>query len=222
MFSKEWNIIYKNRNQVNEWPWDNLISFFNNYFKNKKNIKVLELGFGTANNSIFFIKNNIDYTGIEGSKKAVEIAKKRFPLYKNSFILGDFTKQLPINQKYDLIFDRGAITHNVDKSVINTISMIKSSLKENGLFFGIDWFSSKHYLSKKGRIYGGESNSRVYTRDMLKNVGVVNFFNKKKIEKLFRNFKILQIEEKNRIIHKKKNKIKNISFYNIIVKKKSK
>ena len=38
MFSKDWEKIYKDKKQINHWPWDNLISYYNNHFRNKKKI----------------------------------------------------------------------------------------------------------------------------------------------------------------------------------------
>ena len=36
MFHKDWNKVYKKKKQIIHWPWDNLISNFNIFFKNKK------------------------------------------------------------------------------------------------------------------------------------------------------------------------------------------
>jgi len=221
MFSSNWNTIYKYKKQINHWPWDNLISHFNHFFKIKKKLKVLELGFGTGGNALFFIKNKIYYIGLEGSKIAVNKVKKQFPNFKKNFICGDFTKRFPNNKKYDLIFDRGSVTHNKDEDILHTIKLIKKSLKKNGYFFGIDWFSKKHYLSEKGRSANKKKDfSRVYKNGPLKNVGIVNFFTKKKLEFFFNDFQIIQIEEKNKTIFKNKKKPVKISFFNIIVKKK--
>ena len=79
MFSKGWETVYKKKEQVNNWPWSELISYYYRYIKQKKikNFKVLEIGSGTGPNSEFFIKNKISYKSIEGSKSAVEIQKKK-------------------------------------------------------------------------------------------------------------------------------------------------
>ena len=78
MFHKDWNKVYKEKQQIIHRPWDDLISNFNIFFKNKKKLRVLELGFGTGGNALFFLSNGIDYYGVEGSIHAVNIAKKNF------------------------------------------------------------------------------------------------------------------------------------------------
>ena len=58
MFSKDWDKIYKKNKQVNNWPWSELVSYYNRYFKkkNKKNFNVLEIGSGTGPNATFFFQ----------------------------------------------------------------------------------------------------------------------------------------------------------------------
>ncbi|MBR2222196.1 MAG: hypothetical protein IJ972_04285 [Campylobacter sp.] len=43
-FSKEWNEIYINNQQLSIWPWDEVIALTHRNFKQKDNMIVLELG----------------------------------------------------------------------------------------------------------------------------------------------------------------------------------
>lgn len=219
MFHKDWNKVYKEKKQIIHWPWDDLISNFNIFFKNKKKLRVLELGFGTGGNALFFLSNGIDYYGVEGSIHAVNIAKKKFPKKKNRFICQDFTKKLKFKKKFDLIFDRGSITHNQDKEVKVIIDQTYNLLKKNGYFFGIDWFSKNHYMSKKGTIFSKDKNTKIFKNGPLRQVGQVNFFSKQRLKKFFKKFKLIKIDDKiKKVIINNKTQQK-IGFYNIITKK---
>ena len=220
MFSKGWETVYKKKKQINNWPWSELISYYYRYIKQKniKNLKVLEIGSGTGPNSEFFIKNKIPYKSIEGSKSAVEIQKKKFPKYRKNFICADFTKSLIFKDKFDLIFDRGSITHNSEKATKQTIELVKNSLKKNGYFFGIDWFSTAHSNFKRGKITT-DNHTKEFKIGDLKEIGNVQFFNKTQLNKIFKSFRVIEITEKKYLYHKNKTK-KIVAFWIIVAQKK--
>jgi len=219
MFSKDWELIYKNKKQANKWPWSELISYFYRYIKeiNNKKFNVLEIGSGTGPNSEFFFKNKIIYKAIEGSKSAVQFQKKKYPKYKKNFICTDFTKSLKFKEKFDLIFDRGSITHNSDQAIQKTVELIKDSLKKKGYFFGLDWFSTSHSDFKKGTITT-DKYTKKFKNGTLRGVGNVHFFNKAQLKKLFKSFRIIELTEKKYTYHNKKTR-KIISLWIIVAQK---
>ena len=126
---------------------------------------------------------------------------------------------MKFKKKFDLIFDRGSITHNQDKEVKVIIDQTYNLLKKNGYFFGIDWFSKNHYMSKKGTIFSKDKNTKIFKNGPLRQVGQVNFFSKQRLKKFFKKFKLIKIDDKIKkviIINKTQQKI---GFYNIITKK---
>ena len=220
MFSKDWDKIYKKNKQVNNWPWSELVSYYNRYFKkkNKKNFNVLEIGSGTGPNAAFFFKNNINYRAIEGSYNAIKLQQKKYPKLKKNFICGDFTKSLKFKDTFNLIFDRGSITHNGSIAVQDTIKLVEKSLKKDGYFFGLDWFSKSHSDYKKG-VVTSDKHTKKFNSGYLSGVGNVHFFDKNEIKKIFKSFQIKELVEKKYLLHKK-NKKTIISFWIIIAKKK--
>jgi len=57
VFSKEWEICYREKKQMSLWPWSDLISYVMRYCKPTSNyFNVLELGCGAGAN-IPFLKN---------------------------------------------------------------------------------------------------------------------------------------------------------------------
>ena len=78
-FDKTWESNYlSGHSQL--YPWDLVVSFI---FRNaplkspRKNIKILEIGFGSGSNLWFAAREGFDVYGIEASKIAVNFAKQR-------------------------------------------------------------------------------------------------------------------------------------------------
>ncbi|MDB4130947.1 class I SAM-dependent methyltransferase [Flavobacteriaceae bacterium] len=212
-FSKQWDKIYQNREQLNRWPWSDLISILISYadLRNKK--ACLELGSGAGGNIPFFLENQINYFGIEGSNEAVNEIVYRFPNLKNNIIVGDFSKSIAFDFKFDLIFDRASITHNTLSSIINTIDLIKSKLNKNGLFAGIDWFSNKHTDFEKGEKVDNYTKNN-FKSGQFKNIGNVFFSDEEILKELFKDFEFIYFQHKKIDIKKE-----TLATYSFVVKK---
>ncbi len=145
-FSTEWEDCYKAKRQVNNWPFTDLISTYYQYARLEKGAPILEMGFGTAPNATFFNTIGLNYHGIEGSESAVTYATKKYPELKDRLALADFTKEIPFDKKFKLIFDRGSLSHNSSKALERCAELIYDHLTDDGVFIGIDWFSSSRVL----------------------------------------------------------------------------
>ena len=207
MFSKRWEKSYKGKKQISAWPWSDLITLVSRYVLNKNKIKnVLELGSGSGANIRFFVEKKINYFGIEGSKSAIKIIIKRFPKLKKNIFLGDFTKKIPFKKKFDLIIDRGSLTHIDHLSLINTLNILKKSLKKNGYLICVDWFSKKDSAWKAN---SKNKKNHIITnikKGNLKNVGTTHFSSFESIKKITKKWKMVYCEEKIKKVLLPKNK----------------
>lgn len=125
--------VYSLGKSINKYPYGELVSvFFNSLkflskeqLKNKRNVKVLEVGCGTGNNLWFIDELGFDSYGIDGSKTGCEYAKKNLA-FRNSSVR--------IEQAYfdDLPFDDNSIDILIDREATccGTIEDIKSSWRE--------------------------------------------------------------------------------------------
>ena len=218
MFSKEWNKIYKSNLQLSIWPWNDLISLVNKYRKKtKKKIRVLELGCGAGANIPFLQSLNYEYYSIEGSSEIVKKIKKKYPKLKRRIVIGDFTKEQPFKNKFDIIIDRGSLTHNDNQSIKKALKLIFKSLSNDGLFISIDWFSKKDSDFKKGVRIDSFTKTKIKT-GKLKNVGIIYFTDISNLKKLFNKWKILEIYEKTYNYYKPNKNFKRAAW-TIIAKK---
>ena len=159
------------------------------YLKNKN---IIELGAGLGRDTIFFAQNSIRVEALDYSKKAIEtITNKSKKLNLTQFIkpkIFDVRKKLPFgNNTID-----GCFSHmlycmalsNVDLENLN--KEIFRILKPGG----INIYTVRHTGDGdyKNGIHIGEN---LYENDGF----IVHFFSKEKINKVSREFKILEIEK---------------------------
>ena len=101
---------------------------------NKKNISILEVGCGLGYVVDLIARNNqsVEVNGSDISKKAIEIAKRKFPQY--TFFVNDITSDdNAINRKFDIVIFNQIlwyILEKLDHSFLNSHHI----LKKNGYF----------------------------------------------------------------------------------------
>ena len=189
-FSKEWNKTYIQRQRLTSWPWSDLISLFYRYYPihtNNEKINILELGCGAGPNIPFFKSFNVNYHAIEGSKVIVDLLHEKFPEYSNQIIVGDFTDihfYKNLNNMH-VIVDRAALTHNNVFAIRDTLKYCYNALKEDGIFIGIDWFSTKHSDFSLGKEGDDKYTRTDIEKGDFQGLGNVHFSNEKHIRELF-------------------------------------
>ena len=218
-FSNKWDTCYKNKtHSMNNWPFSDLVSYVMRFSKpGKSKIRVLELGCGSGANIPFFLSLNAEYFGIDGSKTTIRKLKKKNPMLKNNIVVGNFTKELPFQKKFDLIVDRASINHNPTNGIKKCLDLVHQKLKTNGKFIGIDWFSTRDIGYKNGR-KTNDIFTKSYVGGRYYGVSKIHFNNEKHLLNLLKNFKILCLDEK---IYKSIIPIKNktIAVWNIVAQK---
>jgi cyclopropane fatty-acyl-phospholipid synthase-like methyltransferase len=190
-FDKKWETeIYKKKRQINKYPFDSIVSAVSKNFKNKRvnGSYALDLGCGAGNNLKFLINFGFKkVTGIDGSNSAIKEVKKTIKTNKCELICADFNDYYLGNNKFELIIDRGSITHNTKENINKIFNNIKIALKNNGIFIS-------HLFSQKHSEFKNYKSKKMFKNSMKVSTGMIaNFFSKKEIVHLFKDFKILSI-----------------------------
>jgi SAM-dependent methyltransferase len=202
MIDNAWEETYSSGRHINSWPWSDLISL---YFRNRGEIlslkpktpmSVLELGPGTGNNIPFWKSINTDYFAIEQSSAAIEFCLEKFPELVNNIWPGDFSI-FPLKEgTFDLVCDRASITHGTTMDIRSSLSNTLRGLKAGGLFIGVDWFSTSHsdFALPASNI---DSNTRSnFMSGQFVGLGKVHFSDQNHLLDLFKDFEILELNEK--------------------------
>ncbi len=144
--------------ESNEYPFAGYKEVLNSIYcqaREKENPNILDIGFGTGILTTQLYKAGCNITGIDFSKKMVDIAQLKMPNAK--LIHWDFTKGLPEEIKldrFDFIISTYAIHHLTDIQKINFIESLALMLKENGkILIGDVSFNTRNEFNESREKY---------------------------------------------------------------------
>lgn len=203
-YSDEWNDAYKNNSHMSTWPWSDLVSCVYRYANPKDGYHhVLELGCGAGANIPFFLALNCNYHAIEGSQVITTKLVETHPQLKGKIITCDFSKIhiSEFNGCFDLIVDRGSITHNDTLAIRRILESTMRYLRPGGKFIGIDWFSTNHSDFLKGDSIDRYTKTNLPKDSQFAKIGQVHFSNEEHIKELFTDAGLIieRLEHKERV-----------------------
>lgn len=192
-WDKTWEKIYCTK-EWGKYPPEELVRFVaRNYYKTKdrKSVKILDVGCGTGAATWFIAREGFDSYGIDGSSTAIKIAKKRFSAekLKGHFQVGDIIS-LPFKDgEFDAVMDIASIEHNSPEHIQIIMNEVYRVLKPGGKFFGMMLGGSKEW------------DTGAYT---------THFFTRSEFKKLFESFHELVIDS---VVRTKNNGKSSLKFY---------
>ncbi len=85
-------------------------------FAGARGLKVLEIGCGLGTDGAQFAKTGADYTGVDLTEAAVELARKRFELFDlaGKFQTADAENLEFADESFDLVYSHGVLHHTPD------------------------------------------------------------------------------------------------------------
>ena len=139
------------------YPWDVVVSFVFRYApKNTdhRQIRLLEIGCGTASNLWFAAREGFSVAGLDASQSAIQSARRRFDEegLSGDLQVGDFTKGLPWkSNSFDFVIDRAAVTYADDYGLVKVLGELNRVLKPggHGLF---NLYADTHSSYRTGRM----------------------------------------------------------------------
>ena len=195
---KSWDESWEKVHQTQEWgkyPPEELIRFIARFFyrhpfPDRNRIKILDLGCGTGACSWYLAREGFSTFGIDGSRTAVKGARERFKRegLSGEFILNDFIEICFANNSLDCVVDMCSIQHNQFKKAKKIATEVYRVLRTDGKLFSM--------LVSEGswkEPYSGK--------------GYVHFYKLPEVEKLFEQFRLLNIETSERTYNNRTNKI---------------
>lgn len=158
-FDNSWEEkVYAAGKSINQYPYGELVSvFFNSLkflsqdkLKNKKNVKVLEIGCGAGNNLWFIDEQGFDTYGIDGSETGCEFARKILSLRNSdATITKAYFNNLPFeDNSIDIIIDREATCCSTLSELKKTWVEANRVLKRGGLVISFLFSDDNPYCIK--------------------------------------------------------------------------
>ena len=101
-------------------------------FAETRGLRVLEIGCGLGTDGAQFAKAGADYTGVDLTEAAIELARKRFELtgLKGTFQVADAEKLEFADESFDIVYSHGVLHHTPDTSA--AVREIHRVLKTGG------------------------------------------------------------------------------------------
>ena len=190
-FSSEWEDIYKSGRHLSVWPWSDLVGLVRQHVPDiGPGSRVLEIGCGAGANVPFFNELGVDYFGVDGSPTMVAQLQDRFDDMANHFHACDFTDTLYFEGPFDLLIDRGSLTHNSDADIRKTVNLAYDALHSGGKLISVDCCSDQHYGFTAGDP-GEDPYTRInFTDGALAGTGKVHFSDSSNIRDIFSDWSI--------------------------------
>jgi len=143
-YDKIWNNIHENM-IWGKYPSEEVVRhFLGKYkhipFKDRKKIKIIELGCGQSNNLWFLSREGFDTYGIEGSLEACKKGRDRLESENLDVNIyhGDFNDLSGFKKNYfDDVLDNVSLQHNRKSEIKNILLQAKNILKEDGKIFSV-------------------------------------------------------------------------------------
>src|SRR6185295_17178530 len=101
-------------------------------FAQTKNLRVLEIGCGLGTDGAQFAKAGADYTGVDLTDAAIELAQKRFELFQlpGTFRVADAERLDFPDNSFDVVYSHGVLHHTPDTA--GAIKEVHRVLKPGG------------------------------------------------------------------------------------------
>ncbi len=191
--------IYSKGKQLNHWPYTDVISDLITLTKGKdrKTLKILEIGCGSCNNLWFAAELGLQIYGLDISKTAIAYGKDRLNAlgYKEHDLrVGDLTALDWDDDFFDIVLDRGALTQNNYERIEGCLKEIKRILKKNGLLLSYTLFGLNSTDIKYGKEVSRNTYDHFSAETKFSTIGLTSFFDVDALEQLFSEFNGLEIK----------------------------
>lgn len=188
-----WNDIFKAKGRVFLEPQKELVSFISK-LKNKKSLKILDLGCGSGRHTVYFAKEGFDTYATDVSPVGIKMTQDWLTKeglrarIQNSSCFETFPFEAEF---FDNIVSTRVIYHNYHAEVLKCISEIERVLKKGGYLFIM--VPDQRYKNRKLVLKQVESHT--FIPETGDEIGIPHvIYDDELINSDFKNFKIIKIE----------------------------
>jgi SAM-dependent methyltransferase len=180
------------------YPWDAVVSFvFRNAPRDRPrgDVRILEVGCGTASNLWFAAREGFSVAGIDASASAIATARQRFAEegLAGRLEVGDFTRLAFDDASFDCVVDRASLTCCGLAALRQALAEVHRVLKPGGRLF-FNPYADSHSSARAGRPMADGLTTDI-AGGTLVGVGQIHFVGRREIDELFTaGWKLNQVE----------------------------
>ena len=192
----EWNQILREKLYSQEEPDELVVNFVTLLKMKNRKARVLDLGFGAGRNLMYVANQGFEAHGVEMSKTGLDVTKERLRKRNLSahILKGDMNLLPYIDSCFDVVMCLFTIYHQKLDGIRTTISEVHRVLGKRGVFL-------VNFQSKRSGMYGEgvKVEKDTFIRQNGPEKGVVHHFTEREeIAKLFKDFKKVNVELRER------------------------
>jgi SAM-dependent methyltransferase len=208
-----WEKIFRERSSWGKYPPEELVRFIAlNYYQvpDRSQVRILEVGCGPGGGPSWYIaREGFVFSGIDGSKTAIEKAKHRFSEENldGEFVCGSLNA-LPWEDKtFDCVIDVACLQCNLEADTQKILKEVHRIMKTDGRHFSL--------TSRDGCWGDGmgkrldDTSVRDVTEGPFANMGTIRFATRESLVSLYANFRELQLEYSIRSVMECRHEISN-------------
>ena len=185
-----WDTIYARGEQLNRYPFSEVVSFF---FRNlpesdRTQQSALDVGCGSGVHTAFLAEQGLNVLGIDASVAAIDAARDKYQHANIQFEKTSFANFDPGDRKFDLVVDRCSTTHSTVPTTLEFYRRLESCLNPGARIFwqGFAWDNA-------GRELGVDQKNGSWTDfsgGVFKPLGRTAFFSEEDVGRVFANYRM--------------------------------
>lgn len=190
MTNQAWEEIYAGGQQLNRYPFSEIVSFF---FRHRNALpsegaRALDVGCGSGVHSNFLANQGCRVLGIDFSTSAIDSARKTYPHEAITFEVADFDCFEPVSQQFDVVVDRCATTHSSVPTTKMFYQNLRGSLRPGARIFwqGFAWDNSGRELGRDN----SDGSWSDFTGGVFAALGRTAFFKEGDLADVFRGYQM--------------------------------
>lgn len=197
----DWEIDnYAKGKQLNKWPFSEVVSDANRFLSKwtkPRPPKVLEIGCGAGNNLWLLSDLGYEVTGVDISATAISVAREKLEKlnFNANFICQDISQNLNVDERFDLIIDRGTLCQIKYSKLMTLIPRLYDILDSPGYLLSYTLYGNNH----PEKAFGKEIEKNTFdffTAGYFQNVGQTTFVDASLIKNIYSKFESLEIIRK--------------------------
>lgn len=183
-----WEKIYSDGQQLNRYPYTEVVSFFFGKGLQLNGGHALDVGCGSGVHCRMLADHNFTVTGFDGSAAGIQQARDMHGGKGIAFRHSYFEDFDPGNERYDLVIDRLSSSQTSPKVVSDLYTRLRPNVTDNAWVFwmGFDWDNS-------GRSFGTQQPDGSFdnfTGGVFAQYGKTGFYRKEEIAQTFPGYKV--------------------------------
>lgn len=199
MTKQTWQDIYTAGEQLNRYPYDFIVSSFFRYRPRKSDgekLKVLDLGCGAGNHTLFCAENGAEVLALDYSTSALDVVVQRADqrgLTSNIRCMqSDFEAFTLDEGGFDLVIDRLAVSHVSGRHARTIYDCVFELMNPQAILLS-NLFTADHSHKDFGRYNEADDIWQDFSEGIFEHLNTAYFYDEDSVRQLLQRYRLLSL-----------------------------